>query len=96
MTRWGSAVALEHGSVSEDAMAFGRPGYGAPVRTGSGRLVSEVRGNPEIRFQSNQVQNSICNQIRYASSREEKAKYHSELGWRTALRDCLVLLLYCR
>ena len=65
----------------EDVLSFGRPGYGAPVRTGSGRLRSEVRGNPEIRFQANEgVQNSICNQIRYASSKEEKAKYHSELG----------------
>ena len=68
-------------SSQEDVLAFGRPGYGAPVRTGSGRLRSEVRGNPEIRFQANEgVQNSICNQIRYAASKEEKAKYHSELG----------------
>ena len=46
-----------------------------------GRLVSNVRGNPEIRFQANEgVQNSICNQIRYAATKEDKAKYHSELG----------------
>ena len=43
--------------------------------------MSNVRGNPEIRFQANEaVQNSICNQIRYAASKEDKAKYHSELG----------------
>ena len=79
MSRWGSALAMD--SSHEDVLSFGRPGYGAPVRTGSGRLRSEVRGNPEIRFQANEgVQNSICNQIRYAASKEEKAKYHSELG----------------
>ena len=79
LSRWSSALAVETGP--EDVLSFGRPGYGAPVRTGSGRLRSEVRGNPEIRFQANEgVQNSICNQIRYASSKEEKAKYHSELG----------------
>ena len=51
------------------------------MRTKSGRLRSNVRGNPEIRFQANEgVQNSICNQIRYAASKEDKAKYHSELG----------------
>ena len=80
MSRWSSALAMDSSS-QEDVLSFGRPGYGAPVRTGSGRLRSEVRGNPEIRFQANEgVQNSICNQIRYASSKEEKAKYHSELG----------------
>ena len=84
MSRWGSALAMD--SSPEDVLSFGRPGYGAPVRTGSGRLRSEVRGNPEIRFQANEgVQNSICNQIRYASSKEEKAKYHSELGKRISV-----------
>ena len=84
MSRWGSALAID--SSPEDVLSFGRPGYGAPVRTGSGRLRSEVRGNPEIRFQANEgVQNSICNQIRYASSKEEKAKYHSELGKRISV-----------
>ena len=85
LSKWGSALGLENSSGPE-AMSFGRPGYGAPVRTGSGRLRSEVRGNPEIRFQANEgVQNSICNQIRYAASKEEKAKYHSELGRRREL-----------
>ena len=79
MSGWSSALAID--SSPEDVLSFGRPGYGAPVRTGSGRLRSEVRGNTEIRFQANEgVQNSICNQIRYASTREDKAKYHSELG----------------
>ena len=82
MSRWNSALTMD--SSHEDVLSFGRPGYGAPVRTGSGRLRSEVRGNPEIRFQANEgVQNSICNQIRYAASKEEKAKYHSELGRRS-------------
>ena len=95
ISRWGSALALENSPGCEDAMSFGRPGYGAPVRTGSGRLRSEVRGNPEIRFQANEgVQNSICNQIRYSASKEEKAKYHSELGSDCQLRlSCLKSLL---
>ena len=79
VAKWGSEMDISH--MGDDAMSFGRQGYGAPVRTKSGRLRSTVRGNPEIRFQANEaVQNSICNQIRYAASKEEKSKYHSELG----------------
>ena len=33
--RWGSELDV---SQAEDAMVFGRQGYGAPVRTKSGRL----------------------------------------------------------
>ena len=33
----------------QDALKFGRPGYGAPVRTKSGRLRTSITGNPEIR-----------------------------------------------
>ena len=34
----------------KDAMSFGRPGYGAPMRTKSGKLRSTVYGNTEIRY----------------------------------------------
>ena len=61
--------------------AYNLSHFGSLSVSFSGRLVSNVRGNPEIRFQANEgVQNSICNQIRYAATKEDKAKYHSELG----------------
>ncbi len=62
-------------------LSFGRPGYGAPVRTKSGRLRTIVRGNPEIRFQDNaSVRNTINNNIRYQADPEWKSQYHKELG----------------
>jgi len=76
MSRFNSEYDLE----SPDVLSFGRPGYGAPMRTKSGKLRSTVSGNTEIRFQANEsVQNSISNSIRYATDREEKAQYHSDL-----------------
>ena len=33
----------------QDALAFGRPGCGAPQRTKSGRIRTAIFGNPEIR-----------------------------------------------
>ena len=80
MSRWNSALAMDSSS-QEDVLSFGRPGYGAPVRTGSGRLRSEVRGNPEIRFQENEgVQKSIQNAIRYHADKDFKSQYHADLG----------------
>ena len=64
----------------QDALAFGRPGCGAPARTKSGRIRTTMIGNPEIRFQANEgVQKSISNNIRYAVDKDEKAQYHAEL-----------------
>ncbi|XP_023345523.1 uncharacterized protein LOC111714611 isoform X2 [Eurytemora carolleeae] len=63
-----------------DALKFGRPGCGAPVRTKSGRLKTIITGNPEIRFQNNEsVQKTISNAIRYQTDRQEKSLYHREL-----------------
>ena len=62
-------------------MSFGRPGYGAPVRTKSGRIRTIIRGNPEIRFQDNSsVKKTINNSIRYQADPELKAQYHKDLG----------------
>jgi len=74
--KYSSELDLQEG----DALAFGRSGAGAPMRTKSGRLRSTVYGNPEIRFQNNEsVQKSICNHIRYAADRDDKYQYHTEL-----------------
>ncbi|XP_059098913.1 uncharacterized protein LOC131893000 isoform X2 [Tigriopus californicus] len=63
-----------------DALTFGRPGCGAPVRTKSGRVRTTVIGAPEIRFQENEsVKKSIFNSIRYQSNPETKAQYQREL-----------------
>ena len=52
---------------SHDALAFGRPGCGAPARTKSGRIRTTLIGNPDIRFQANEgVQKSISNNIRWS------------------------------
>eukprot|EP00096_Caligus_rogercresseyi_P010933 TRINITY_DN4138_c0_g1_i2.p1 TRINITY_DN4138_c0_g1~~TRINITY_DN4138_c0_g1_i2.p1 ORF type:complete len:446 (-),score=86.16 TRINITY_DN4138_c0_g1_i2:459-1796(-) len=71
----------DHGENSpRDALSFGRPGYGAPVRTKSGRIRTAIVGNPEIRFQENEaVQKSIYNSIRYNSNREDKEHYSNIL-----------------
>ena len=37
---------------SHDALAFGRPGCGAPARTKSGRIRTTLIGNPDIRYVS--------------------------------------------
>jgi len=63
-----------------DALTFGRPGCGAPVRTRSGRLRTTLIGNPEIRFQPNEsVQKTIYNTIRYSTDPESKAMYQAAL-----------------
>ena len=65
----------------KDVLTFGRPGYGAPVRTNSGHLRTAVLGNPEIRFQDDKsVQKTIVNTIRYQANRELKESYQKELG----------------
>ena len=65
----------------KDAMTFGRPGCGAPVRTRSGRLRTTLIGNPEIRFQPNEsVQKTIVNSIRYMTDRGTKEEYQRVLG----------------
>ena len=65
----------------KDALTFGRPGCGAPVRTRSGRLRTTLIGNPEIRFQPNEsVQKSIYNSIRYTTDRATKDEYQRVLG----------------
>lgn len=64
----------------KDAMTFGRPGCGAPVRTRSGRLRTTLIGNPEIRFQPNEsVQKTIVNSIRYMTDRGTKEEYQRVL-----------------
>ena len=65
----------------QDVLTFGRPGYGAPVRTNSGHLRTSVLGNPEIRFQDDKsVQKAVINNIRYTASREDKEHYQHALG----------------
>ena len=65
----------------QDALSFGRPGYGAPVRTKSGRIRTQILGNTDIRFQDNKsVRKTIDNNIRYQGDPEVKAVYHRELG----------------
>ena len=65
----------------KDALTFGRPGCGAPVRTKSGRLRTNLIGNPEIRFQPNEaVKKTIVNTIRYQADKDTKEQYQRALG----------------
>ena len=58
-------VVVDQNASFQDAMAFGRPGCGAPQRTKSGRIRTAIFGNPEIRFQANEsVKKTINNNIR--------------------------------
>ena len=58
-------LAVDPNVPFQDAMAFGRPGCGAPQRTKSGRIRTAIFGNPEIRFQANEsVKKTINNNIR--------------------------------
>ena len=67
--------------IFQDVLTFGRPGYGAPVRTNSGHLRTSVLGNPEIRFQDDKsVQKAVTNNIRYSTPREDKEHYQKALG----------------
>ena len=67
--------------IFQDVLTFGRPGYGAPVRTNSGHLRTSVLGNPEIRFQDDKsVQKAVTNNIRYSTPREDKQHYQQALG----------------
>ncbi|XP_035205929.1 uncharacterized protein LOC118180955 isoform X2 [Stegodyphus dumicola] len=57
---------------------FGRPGAGAPNRTESGRIRTQITGDPDIRFQDTQdVKLSIENHLRY--KKENKENYRGNL-----------------
>ncbi|XP_054712992.1 trichohyalin-like [Uloborus diversus] len=58
---------------------FGKPGAGAPMRTESGRIRTQIPGHPDIRFQDTQhVRLSIENQLRYKN--EDKENYRGNLN----------------
>ncbi|XP_071036062.1 uncharacterized protein [Parasteatoda tepidariorum] len=57
---------------------FGRPGNGAPNRTDSGTIRTQITGDPAIRFQDTQhVRLSIENHLRY--KKEDKENYRGNL-----------------
>ncbi|GFY68221.1 uncharacterized protein TNIN_229581 [Trichonephila inaurata madagascariensis] len=56
----------DEASMEEFIKKFGRPGNGAPNRTESGRIKTQITGDPAIRFQDTQhVRLSIENHLRY-------------------------------
>ncbi|GBO22905.1 hypothetical protein AVEN_94329-1, partial [Araneus ventricosus] len=68
----------EEGTVEEFIQKFGRPGNGAPNRTESGRIRTQIAGDPAIRFQDTQhVRLSIENQLRYKN--EDKENYRKNI-----------------
>ncbi|GIY47232.1 uncharacterized protein CDAR_506183 [Caerostris darwini] len=68
----------EEGTMEEFIKNFGRPGNGAPNRTESGRIRTQITGDPAIRFQDTQhVRLSIENHLRYKN--EDKENYRGNL-----------------
>ncbi|XP_055925847.1 uncharacterized protein LOC129957528 isoform X3 [Argiope bruennichi] len=68
----------EDGPLEEFIQKFGRPGNGAPNRTESGRIRTQITGDPAIRFQDTQhVRLSIENQLRYKN--EDKENYRKNI-----------------
>ncbi|GFS75327.1 uncharacterized protein NPIL_388681 [Nephila pilipes] len=69
----------DEASMEEFIKNFGRPGNGAPNRTESGRIRTQITGDPAIRFQDTQhVRLSIENHLRYKN--EDKENYRGNLG----------------
>ena len=64
---------------------FGKPGAGAPLRTNSGRLITEIKGDQSIRFtagdriKDKQSQVQIGNSLNY-TDRSTGNEYAKELG----------------
>ncbi|GFT73063.1 uncharacterized protein NPIL_27492 [Nephila pilipes] len=68
----------DEASMEEFIKNFGRPGNGAPNRTESGRIRTQITGDPAIRFQDTQhVRLSIENHLRYKN--EDKENYRGNL-----------------
>ncbi|CAH1774386.1 unnamed protein product [Owenia fusiformis] len=59
---------------------FGKPGNGAPQRTKSGRLKTEIPGDPTIRFMDTQKgRATIEERVRYIKGPEQREQYHKDL-----------------
>ncbi|XP_069121605.1 uncharacterized protein [Argopecten irradians] len=58
--------------------SFGRPGHGAPLRTNSGNLKTQLVGDVIIRFQDRYVRD-VENYRRHERPPEEKKKYYEDL-----------------
>ncbi|KAG1650013.1 hypothetical protein GQR58_028463 [Nymphon striatum] len=64
----------------KNLLSFGKPGNGAPNRTQSGRRVTQVQCDPNLRFQNNKdVRKSIENKIRYNTDQQAKKVYREDL-----------------
>ena len=60
---------------------FGLPGGGAPIRTSSGRVVTELKGDPDTRFQEGEVGLKMVDQnVRYNNHPAVKKQYSKDLG----------------
>ena len=61
--------------------AFGKPGNGAPLRTSSGNLVTNIRANQDIRFlKTKGMQEHAAFHMRYTKPKQDGVKYINELG----------------
>ncbi|XP_074653419.1 uncharacterized protein LOC141907612 isoform X7 [Tubulanus polymorphus] len=69
-------------SLPEFHQQFGKPGAGAPLRSESGKIVTEVHGDPLIRMhigQNEQIKANIGNAVRYSSDKLASDQYAKAL-----------------
>lgn len=64
--------------LPKDYNPFGKPGGGAPNRTGSGRISTSLHADPSIRFNTEAGELSVEKVIRYRN--QDKEKYRNDLG----------------
>lgn len=61
-------------------MHFNKPGGGAPLRTPSGRVRTELPGSEDIRHQPTARGRDLVESFRYRKDQDSVAEYRSELG----------------
>lgn len=72
---------LGEGEKTSYFPSFGRPGNGAPLRTDSGTVITNLRANQDIRFLTTKgMKENASMSMRYTNSKREGQKYINELG----------------
>ncbi|PIK45904.1 hypothetical protein BSL78_17243 [Apostichopus japonicus] len=79
---------LENGKQMENFIKFGQPGHGAPLRTSSGTIVTNLKANNDIRFKTDvkDVSKAVENKMRYKTTRQSGEKYTKDLATLTQER----------
>ncbi|KAJ8035689.1 hypothetical protein HOLleu_19443 [Holothuria leucospilota] len=73
---------LERGEEMQTFIKFGQPGNGAPLRTSSGTVITNLKANNDIRFKSDVkgLSKAVENGTRYKTTRLKGEEYHNQLA----------------